>query len=40
MAEKKTDTDRIAELRKKIEALEKAMKAIQAEVRKSKVKAG
>ncbi len=40
MTEKKNETDKIAEIRKKVEALEKAMKAIQAEVQKSKVKAG
>lgn len=40
MTEKKNETDKMAEIRKKVEALEKAMKAIQAEVRKTKVKAG
>ena len=40
MAEKKTDKDRIAELRKKIDALEKQMEEVQKEFRKSKVKAG
>jgi chaperonin cofactor prefoldin len=37
---KKTDTDRIAELRKKIDALEKQMEEVQKEYRKFKVKAG
>ena len=40
MTDKKTETKKIAELRKKIEALENQMKEIQAEVRKAKVKAG
>jgi hypothetical protein len=40
MAQKKTDTDRIVELRKKIEDLEKQMKEVQKEYRKAKVKAG
>ncbi len=39
MTEKKTDAEKITAIRKKVEALEKAMKAIQAEVRKAKVKA-
>ncbi len=40
MTEKKTDKDGIAELRKKIDALEKQMEEVQKEFRKSKVKAG
>jgi hypothetical protein len=40
MAEKKTDTERIAELRKKVEDLEKQMEEVQKEFRKSKVKVG
>ncbi len=40
MTEKKADKDRIAELRKKIDALEKQMEEVQKEFRKSKVKAG
>ncbi len=40
MEQKKTDKDRIAELRKKIEDLEKDMEEVLKEFRKSKVKAG
>ncbi len=40
MAQKKTDKDRIAELRKKIEDLERQMEEVQKEFRKSKVKVG
>jgi hypothetical protein len=40
MADKKTDKERIAELFKKIEDLEKQMAEVQKEFRKSKVKAG
>ena len=37
MTEKKTESPKMAALRKKVETLEKAMKAIQTEMRKSKV---
>jgi hypothetical protein len=40
MAQKKTDKDRIAELCKKIEDLERQMEEVQKEFRMSKVKAG
>jgi hypothetical protein len=40
MTEKKTDTERVAELRKKIEDLERQMEEVQKEFLKSKVKAG
>ncbi len=40
MTEKKTESSKMAAIRKKVEVLEEQMKALQKELRKAKVKAG
>ncbi len=40
MSEKKTESSKMAAIRKKVEVLEEQMKALQKDLRKAKVKAG